>query len=378
MIPLFKVAMSAEALDRVTRVIDSGLIGHGPVVEEFEQALRLRVGNPYLAAVNSGTSGLHLALRLVAHPAPDEQGPQWTERDEVLATPLTFEASNWVILANGLRIRWVDIDPATLNVDLDDLAAKISPTTRAIVLVHWGGYPVDLDRLAAILDRAEAAYGFRPVVVEDCAHAFGTTLRGRPLGNHGNVCVFSFHAIKHLTCGSGGMITLPDARTHDRVRLLRWYGIDRAADRVHGEYDVDEWGYNFHLNEIEAAIGLANLGLVDDHLRAHRDNAGYYDKELAGLPGLELTERRDDRQSSFWLYPVKVDDRRSFMRRMTEAGIMTSVVIRRNDAHRCVREYATSLPGLDRVHERVVYIPVGWWLSEADREHIVKTIRAGW
>ncbi|GAA2711043.1 DegT/DnrJ/EryC1/StrS family aminotransferase [Micromonospora olivasterospora] len=374
MIPLLRPAMSPEVPARVARVIDSGLVGHGPVVEEFERALRARVGNPYLAAVNSGSSALHLALRLVA----DRPGGDGRRRDEVLATPLTFEASNWAVLANGLRLRWVDVDPASLNVDLDDLERKLSPATRAVVVVHWGGYPVDLRRLATILDRAEAAWGHRPAAVEDCAHAWGSTFEGRPLGNHGNLCVFSFHAIKHLTCGSGGLLVAADDETYRRARLLRWYGIDRSADRVHGDYDVAEWGYNFHLNEIEAAIGLANLDLVDANVRAHRDNAAYYDRELAGVAGVELTERRPDRESSYWLYPLKVRDRPAFMRRMTAAGIMTSVVIRRNDAHSCVRDAATDLPGLDRVHERMVHIPVGWWLSERDREHVVRTIRAGW
>ena len=110
----------------------------------------------------------------------------------MLATPLTFEAANFAVLANGLRLRWVDVDPGSFNIDLDDLPRKISPATVAISLVHWAGYPVDLDRLSQILDGAAAAHGYRPLVIEDCAHAWGTTLRGRRLGNHGNVGIFSF------------------------------------------------------------------------------------------------------------------------------------------------------------------------------------------
>jgi len=374
MIPLFKVAMSPAALGRISDVLDSEMVGHGPRLGEFEDALRGVVGNPHLAVVNNGTCGLHLALRLVADPP----GGRPAGRDEVLTAPLNFEAANWTILANRLRIRWVDVDPGSFNLDLDDLARKISPATAAVVLVHWAGYPVDLDRLRRILDEAEAAHGHRPVVIEDCAHAWGTTLRGRWLGNDGNICVYSFHALKHLTCGTGGMLTLPDERTLERVRLMRWLGIDRRADRVNADYDVPEWGYNFQLNEIAAAIGLANLAIVDANVRRHRDNAAFYDKELAGVPGLELTDRRPGHESSFWLYPVKAADRDGFMRRMTEAGIAVSRFVRRNDAHSAVREVRTELPGLDSVYDRMVYIPVGWWLTDEDRAFVAKTIRAGW
>lgn len=349
-------------------VLTSRQIGHGPRAAEFEDALRTRIGNPHLAAVNSCTSGLQLALRL----APDLPG------DEVLTTPLTFEATNWAVLAAGLRPRWVDVDPATLNVDLADLERKITPATRAIMVVHWAGYPVDLARLAEIVDRAEAAHGFRPAVIEDCAHAWGARYRGVPIGNHGNTAVFSFHALKFLTCGEGGLVVLPDEETTRRAQLLRWFGIDRAADRANADYDVAEWGYKIHLNELGAAIGLANLDDVDGRVARHRDHAAHYDKELGGVAGLRLTERADDREPSWWVYPVLVEDRRAFMRKMTSAGVATSAIVRRNDLHSCVREYATHLPQLDAVHEQVVHIPVGWWMSDEDLDHVVSAIRSGW
>ncbi|MET9069946.1 DegT/DnrJ/EryC1/StrS family aminotransferase [Streptosporangium sandarakinum] len=376
MIPLFRTAVAPGTAERVTAVVDSGRFGHGPAVEEFERAVGDRVGNPRVAAVNNGTSGLHLALRLAgayagAPGAPDGPG-------EVLSTPFTFEATNWSILANGMRLTWVDVDPETLNIDLDDLAKKITPATRAIMVVHWAGFPVDLVRLARILDDAEAEHGFRPVVVEDCAQAWGATCAGRPLGGHGNLCVFSFHATKHLSCGGGGLLTLPDEESLLRARRLRFFGIDRDADRVNADYDVAEWGYNFYMNEINAAIGLANLETVDERVRLHRLNAAFYDAELAGVAGLELTARTEGLEPSFWLYPVKVDDRASFMRKMAGAGVTVSVVCRRNDEHGCVADARTPLPGVDAVHDRVVNIPVGWWLTPEERSHIAETIKSGW
>jgi dTDP-4-amino-4,6-dideoxy-D-glucose/dTDP-4-amino-2,4-dideoxy-beta-L-xylose transaminase len=378
MIPLFNVAMSQQsAVDRVAEVLRSGRLEHGPTVTEFEGVLGERIGNPRVLALNSGSSGLHLGIDLATR-SPSAQGRHGDEPGEVLSTPLTFEGTNWPILANGLRIRWVDVDPDTLNIDLDDLARKISPATRAIVIVHWTGYPVDLHRLRDVLDQAEARFGFRPTVVEDCAQAWGATYRGMPLGNHGNISMFSFGALKQLTCGSGGLLVLPDDELYQRAKSRRWYGIERRADRMHGGYDVSEWGYRFYMNDIAAAIGLANVHRADELLERHRDNAAYYDEELSDVPGLERTERAQDRQPSFWVYPVKVSDRPSFMRKLADAGIVTSVISRRNDAHSCVDASSTTLPGLDSVSDRVAYIPVGWWLSEDDRAHIAKTIRAGW
>jgi len=372
--------MSDDAPARVAEVLRSGFIGQGPKVEEFEQALACRIGNPLLATVNSATSGLDLALRLVAGGPADPAGGQapW-EQAEVLTTPLTCTATNWPILANGLRIRWADIDPATLNVDLDDLERKITESTRAIVVVHWAGYPVDLDRLREIVSGAERRYGFRLPVIEDCAHAWGATYRGRLLGNHGNLAVFSFQAIKHLTCGDGGLLVLPEAELHRRARLLRWYGIDRTvAEKTRLKEDIPEFGFKFHMNDISAAIGLANLSLADEVLRKHRANAAYYDAELGDVPGLELTERAADRQSSFWTYTIKVDNRDAFIKKMEAAGIMVSVVHERNDQYSCVRAYRAELPGLESVAGRMISIPVGWWLSEQDLAHIATAIRSGW
>lgn len=376
MIPLFKVAISPDALDRVQDVFHSGRVEHGPRVTEFEASVAAKLGNPEVLAVNCGTSGLHLALSLVARPiAADGPAPG---DGEVLSTPLTFEGSNWPVLANGLRLTWVDVDPRTLTIDLDDLAAKITPATRAVIVVHWLGYPVDLARLAKILDDAEVRHGTRPIVIEDAAQAWGATYQGQPLGNHGNICVYSLGAIKVLTCGSGGLVVFPSEALHQRARLRQWFGIDRDADRAHGDYDVGEWGYRFPMNDIAAAIGLANLSIVDGLLACSRANAAYFDRELASVAGLEITERAPDREPSYWAYPLKVSDRDGFMRKMADAGILTSVVSRRNDLHSCVASARVPLPGLDSVYERVVYIPVGWWLSDEDRAHIVDTIRSGW
>lgn len=378
-IPMFKAAVSPAAADSVARVLASGQLEHGPRARELEKAVGRRLGNPRVVAVDFGSSGLQLAVRLAAFGdggAPAARGA--AEPGEVLSVPLTFEATNWAVLANGLRLRWVDVDPRTLNVDFDDLERKISPATRAVMVVHWLGSPVDLDRLRAVIDAAEARLGFRPMVIEDAAQAWGATYRGRPIGDHGNLTVFSLGAIKVLTAASGGLLVVPGDALETRARRLRWLGIDRDADRAAGSYDIADWGHRFTMNEVSAAIALANLEIVDGLVARARDNAAYYDEMLRDVPGLEHVERAPGAQPSFWAYPLEVDDRPSFKRKLAEAGVPTSIVARRNDAHTCVRDLAEPLPGLDSVYERLAYIPVGWWLSDDDRERIVDVISSGW
>ena len=192
-IPLFKVFMAPpEELDGpLLSVIHSGMVTQGPKVEEFEAALREFFLHQHVLTLNSATSGLHLALHLIQKP----DGPNWPglqpEVDEVLTCPLTCTATNWPILANRLRIKWVDADPKTANMCLEDLEAKLSPTTKVIMIVHWGGVPADLDRIARIQQTCFQKFGFIPHVIEDCAHSMGAEHQGRKLGTHGNICVFS-------------------------------------------------------------------------------------------------------------------------------------------------------------------------------------------
>ena len=185
-------------------------------------------GHSRVLTLNSGTSGLHLALHLLLKPDPDSSWPGLVENvDEVLTCPLTCTATNWPIVANRLRIKWVDADPGTCTMCMDDLERKLSPTTKVIMVVHWGGSPVDLERVARVREICFQRFGFRPHVIEDCAHAIGAKFDGRVLGNHGNTCVFSLQAIKHLTSVDGGLITLPNQKLYDRAKLVRWFGIDR-------------------------------------------------------------------------------------------------------------------------------------------------------
>lgn len=379
MIPLFKVFMSGAAIQRAAQVLQSGYIGQGAIVEEFEQALRARFEHDHIVTTNSCTSAIHLALHLLERPAG--HWPGLTAGDEVLTSPITCAATNWPILANRLRIKWVDVNQANLNLDLRDLEDKLSPTTKVILLVHWGGNPVDLHEVDAILRRAEHRFGFRPTVVEDCAHAFGSLYKSRPLGCHGNIACYSFQAIKHLTCGDGGALILPTRELYDRAKLLRWYGMERnhLGGISHTNQCVPEWGFKFHMNDINAGIGLENLKVVDNEvIQKTQRNAAYYNQSLVDAAGVTVLSNLPDTESAYWVYTLRVSRREQFMRTLADDGIETASVHERNDKYKCVSEFRAPLPTLERIDATRVCIPCGWWVSETDRARIVDRIKAGW
>ncbi len=377
MLSLFKVFMSEDVIKPLNKVVLSGYITQGPQVVKYETALKKYFGNSNILTLNSATSGLTLALRLLKKKTNDWIG--FNDDDIVLTPALTCFATNAAIMANNVNIRWLDVDLNTANISLKDLKKKLNEKTKIIYLVHWGGYPVDLEILNNILEEHKSEYGFKPKVIEDCAHSFGATFQGKLLGNHGNICVYSTQAIKHLTTGDGGFIILPNKGLYDRAKLLRWYGIDREKRNYKGkdfrlESDITEWGYKFHMNDISATIGLYNLPHMDKLLKINRDNRDYYIENLKNIDGITLLENKKNRNSSVWLYTLKIQNKTNFIKFMKDKNIMVSQVHNRNDINSCVKDYEEKLPNLDILEKELICIPVGWWISNINREYIVKCI----
>ena len=381
-IPLFKVLMNPDLKDSVTNILMSGKISQYGKVNEFEERLGEYLENDKVLTVNSGTTALHLAYHILKKPDLDNHWPGLNPGDEVLTTSLTCVATNWPILANNLKIKWVDFDPENMNINMTDLRNKLSKTTKIISVVHWGGYPCDLEELEKIKDECYDKWGFRPYIIEDGAHAFGAKFKGKPLGNHGNLVMFSLQAIKHLTTIDGGLLILPNKELYERAKLIRFFGIDRERKNNQKDFRVEdnisEWGYKFHMNDVNATVGLGNLDLAKKMLEIHRDNANFYFKNLTDVPGLTLLENKTDRVGSWWLFTMRVLRRDDFIDHMKKYKIMASQVHGRNDIHSCVSEYKIDLPLLDKYEGEVVCIPVGWWVTPEDRQFIVDTIKIGW
>ena len=381
-IPLFKVFMSEKASHTVSDVLSSGYVTQGPEVEKFEDVLKEFFDNDRVVTTNSATSALHLIFHMLKEYGLGENKIKIDEpEDHVLTTPLTCTATNWPIISNNINLKWVDVNPENCNMDLSDLENKLNQNTKAVVVVHWGGYPVDLERLKEIQINFEKKYGFKFVIIEDCAHAFGAKTEGQQIGNTGNISTFSFQAIKHLTSVDGGCVNFNCDEDVERAKLLRWYGIDRNENRkdFRCESDILNVGFKFHMNDVNAYIGRMNYEPVSNELlQKHIENGHYYNQNLKDIKDLELMNYSDNLDIPFWIYTIKVKNRDKFMKHMESKNIIVSRVHERNDKHTATKAYQTNLPLLESFIDEMVCIPVGWWVGENERKYISDSIKEGW
>ncbi len=367
-IEFFHTHIAPHASERVAQVLHSTWVGEGPVVRHFEQELA-RWGLAHPVAVNSCTAALHLSL-LAAGVGPG---------DEVILPPQTFIATGMAVLAAGARPVFADIDPRTANLDPDDLPRRITPRTRAVIVVHWGGLPARLDRIAQV------AREHNLVVIEDAAHAFGARYHGRPIGSISPFTCFSFQAIKHFTCGDGGVVCCPDPELAAAVRRRRWFGIDREnvrRNRYGGrELAVSEPGLKYHMNDIAAAVGLANLEAFAPRLKRRQQIGQWYRQQLASVPGVELLHLPPECQHAYWLFPLLVEDRDGFVEKLAQHGIPTSMVDTRIDTNPVfgqTPQQREQLQGQARFEARQIHIPLHDALSDEQVEYILRVIASGW
>jgi perosamine synthetase len=341
-------------------------VSEGENVEAFERDLASRLGLTRPLAVNSGTAALHLALVLAG------VGPG----DEVVLPAQTFLATGMAALMQRATPVFADIDPETGNLSPVALREKVSHRTKAILPVHWGGYPCDLDAIHAVAAEHGAA------VIEDAAHALGATYGGKPVGAVSRFTCFSFQATKHLTTGDGGALCCLREEDHREGRRTRWFGIDRASagktpvgDRLARAESV---GFKYHMNDLSAAVGRGNLEDFPSLLNARRRNAGAFREGLSNVPGLTLLRDESDRGHAHWLFTVRVERREDFARKMKNDGIPVSVVDLRLDDHPAFGGRRDDLPGQDVFDTEQISLPVHPGLAPRDIDRVIRSVRSGW
>lgn len=358
--------ISASAIDDVAAVLRSGWVNEGEEVQKFEEALTRFPGLSRPVALNSGTSALHLAL-VIAGVQPG---------DEVILPPQTFIATGLVVLMQRAVPVFADIHPDTGNLDPASIPAKITPRTKAIMPVHWGGYPCDLDEINAIASRHSLA------VVEDAAHALGAIYKGRPIGACSRFTAFSFQATKHLTCGDGGALACLDEADFHEARARRWFGMDRRRIRrtVLGNRDADiaALGFKYHMNNFAAALGIANWKDLPGQLQRRRAIAARYRAELGRVPGVRLLESRPDREHAYWLFTIRVQQREAFLRCLASQGIPASVCDLRIDRNSVFGGLTRGLAGQEEFEREQVSIPVHAALTDDQVGLIIRAIQGGW
>lgn len=362
MIPLIKpyIPSKEKLMPRLEEILYSGYIAEGEAVLEFENKLSDLIGNPYCVAVNSGTAALHISLKLIGV----------CENDEVISTALTAEPTNTTIVLTGARVVFADVDSNTGLISPESIEKNITSKTKAIMVVHYAGMVCDMNKINLISKK------YNVPVIEDASHAFLSKYNNKYVGNNSAYTCFSFQAIKHLTTVDGGLLLLENENEYKRARKLRWFGLDKTIPRL--ENDIDEAGYKYHMNNVNATIGLVQLENLEENVLKYIENGKYYDENLKEIDGVTLIPYYPDTEPSYWLYTIKVDRRDDFITSMKKNGVTASPLHLRNDRHSIFNVKNNKMPGLDEFYQSFVHIPCGWWLSNQDRELIVDVIRKGW
>ena len=360
MIPIAKPLIDDAVKQAVLDVLDSGMLVQGPRVAELETQWAAVCGTTHAVAVVNGTAALHVAM------LANEIGPG----DEVITTPFTFMASVNSILFVGAKPVFVDIDPATFNIDVDAIEAAVTPRTKAILPVHLYGRPADMDPILEIAAR----HGLR--VIEDAAQAIGAHYKGRPIGSFGTAC-FSLYATKNVMSAEGGMITTNDVEIARQGRLLRQHGSERR-------YYHDVLGFNFRLSDLHAAIGLAQLGRLPEMTAKRRANAQYLNQHINNPKVITPSAQDAPGSESVWhQYTIRVVglDRDEAMKQLTAAGIGTSIfypVPAHQQRHIVEMGYGQDavLPVAEQIAHEVLSLPVHPALSVEDLATIAAAVNA--
>ena len=371
-IRLFKPSVGEEELANIRAVFERAWLGLGPTVAEFEKEWSQYIGATNSVGVNSGTAALHLALTAFDFP----------RGAKVLVPAMTFVATASAALHNRLEPIFVDVDPDTLNLSLDDLQRKITKDCVAVMPVHFGGHPVPMEELLPI------ARAHNLAVVEDCAHCAGASYRGRKLGMWGDIGCFSFEEKKGMTTGDGGMLSTNQSELIEPLRAHRWVGIDkdtwkRAAhytadqetDTRHWYYEIAVLGYKYNMNDLMAAIGLAQLKKLD---RMNQRKAVLIARYLDGIRDCRRVRPLQPyalSESGYWIFGVRCADRDALILHLKKRGIATGVHYMPLPMHPLFHQHDEPIPVARKVWESVLTLPLFADLTNAEVDYVVEALR---
>lgn len=301
-IPYGRQWIDEDDIKAVVEVLKSDYLTTGPKIKEFEEKFADYVGTKYAVAVSNGTAALHTAC----YAAGIGKG------DEVITSPMTFAASANCVLYQGGKPVFADIDSGTYNIDPVEIRKNITNKTKAIIPVHYTGQTCDMKEIQ------EIARENNLIVIEDAAHALGATYRGEKIGNckYSDMAIFSFHPVKHITTGEGGMVTTNNKDLYDKLIQFRNHGITKNHRKYICEnegpwyHEQQFLGYNYRMTDIQAALGISQLKKIDSFVKRRREIAEIYNQELSKLDWIKLPYQKDDRESSWHLYVIQIDKKK--------------------------------------------------------------------
>jgi perosamine synthetase len=376
-IQVFKPSLGEEEIEALREIFKTGWIGLGPKTAEFEEKFAAYVGAKYAVGMNSATAALHLAI------AAFGIGPG----DEVLVPTITFVSDAHVVLYCGATPVFVDVEPDTLCISLEDAQRKITERTRAIIPVHYGGHPCEMDELHGIADR------HRLIVIEDASHACGSEYKGRRIGGLSDATCFSFHAVKNLATADGGMVTTDRVEIFRALRQLRWVGIDKSTwDRTEEStmelesgirryasygwyYEVHDLGYKYHMNDIAAVIGLVQLSKLEKANARRREIVERYNRAFEGVDWIERPIEKEYVRSALHNYVIKTPYRDKLNLYLKEKGIATGVhymPIHLQPYYR--KQFNVTLPVAERIWTQLLTLPLYPDLTDKEVNFVIESI----
>jgi dTDP-4-amino-4,6-dideoxygalactose transaminase len=362
-VPLFRIYWDQDDVDRVTEVIRSGAYwANGPQIALFEEGIRRYLGTGHALTFSSGTSALHAVLQAAGVGAGDE----------VIVPSFTFIATANAPIFVGARPVFADIEETTFGIDPEDLARRITPRTRAIIPVHYGGCPCRIQEIR------EIASDHGLLVIEDAAEAFGARVRGKRAGTFGNAAVLSFCQNKILSTGEGGAVVTDDPEWHRRLQLIRSHGRNEEGTDYFSTTAMQDYvtlGYNFRISSLTAALGLAQLSKVDHLIALRRAAAETYRRELhRRVPRCHVPEAPEGFEPVYQIFSVRVPERDGLSRHLESRKILTKVYfppVHLTHYYRKVLGYDVSLPVTERVSREILSLPFFPGISPEEIETVV-------
>lgn len=354
-----------EAIKEVAKTLRSGWINTGKKEQELREKASKKWNFPYCVAVNSCTSALRSALAVLG------VGPG----DEVISTPFTFIATNTVILEQGAKPIFADVNYDDLNINSESIEKKITKKTKAIMIVHYGGNPCDMDKIRKIGKK------YNLPIIEDAAQALGSKYKGEYIGVKGDIICFSFQVIKIITSGDGGLITTPNKDYYQKLKKVIWFGIDKEGkktnllDPLPDNFRGDTLGYKYNMNDITATLASVGVDHYDEAAARRKKIGERYRKELEGVKGIKLLKYYNDRIPNYQLFPIHVANRLTFAEYMNKNNIMIRINNRRNDIYPMFGGIKKDLLNTKRVDEDVALLPIHTGLTDEDISYVISKVK---
>ena len=367
-IPYGRQCIEQDDIDAVVKVLKSDYITTGPTVAEFEKAVAEYTGAKYAVAVSNGTAALHIACLA----AGIKQG------DEVITTPITFAASSNCALYCGATPVFADIDPETYNIDPADIERKITTRTKAIVAVHFTGQPCKMDEIHQIAKKHQL------LVIEDAAHALGADYKGQKIGSLSDMTTFSFHPVKHITTGEGGMVTTNSEELYDKLVQYRSHGITRDHRFLKKEeggwyYEQLHLGFNYRITDIQCALGVTQMKKLDRFVKRRREIAARYDQAFGHCKQVLVPKQEQGCNNSWHLYVVQIvnKERKEVFDALRKKNIGVNVHYIPVYKHPYYQENGyekVCCKNAEQYYERAISLPMYPLLTDKEQDYVIQCL----